>query len=292
MDFIIKHRITGAQLLDKLVLMLNTLHPNFVVFDYSSDKYVDIQTINKIQDIFRDKMQFVVKFQISSYMKNIKRLNLLFKNEKIYPIVYMQEKFDQNAEKAFWYGMKLFQMNVGYVPYFAAYISSSTEQYVKQYVRLAKQLQTKVKLERSMTSKYPLWKFLQIVLDLLDEGHEEHLDFQNAAIHGSCDFNTNLLCSSTIRACSMLDGERILYAQCEKDLDNKIGMLQFEDAAPVPKQEDIRIDSIISKRCLACKLYRLCNGCKYSREIAKADPMHCTEMKKLEQRVLSYRWKL
>ena len=201
------------------------------------------------------------------------------------------------SEKMFIDVAHLFYDNVGYVPPFISVISEENAPIALKHLELAKKLCTKCKLNGMLPfglSKefFPRWKLLKIWLDAIDAGYKDQLDIEVPTKIGGCGFNTNLMCSSTIRACAVtIDGE-LLYSQCEEDLNAKKNLLQTDESCPTPQQDKLPVEVLISKKCLACRLCRLCNGCKHAREASKLDPRHCEEMKKLESRILAAGWRL
>lgn len=191
----------------------------------------------------------------------------------------------------------LFKKLVGYVPNFIAVISNENEQYAMKHLELARKLGTKCKLNGVLplglsNDFFPRWKLLKIWLDALDQGYSDVLDIDVAAYHGGCGFNTNLMCPSTIGACAIDVDGNLQYATCEEDLNAQVDIIQPPDHQLEPHRIKLHPNSLISKKCLLCKLCWLCNGCKYARNVASYDKQHCEEMKKLESRIIAAGWRL
>ena len=199
------------------------------------------------------------------------------------------------SEEQFVNVMQLFKEKVGYMPMFIAVLSTENEAEALKHLVLARKLGTKCKLNGVLpigksTEFFPRWKLVKVWLDALDAGYGDALDYYVPACHGGCGFNTNLLCQTTIRAYAIAADGRLLYAQCEEDLNSRQESMSIDQCQPAPVQTLLKPEEMISRKCLFCKLCRLCNGCKHARKAAKLDPFHCSEMKKLEQRIIDAGW--
>ena len=190
----------------------------------------------------------------------------------------------------------MFLDDIGYRLKFLSVISRENEDRALDHIYLAKKLQTKCKLNPMMPlgksgEFFPMFKMVQIWLEVFEAGLQDSLDIDVQFKHGGCGFNTNLLCSSTIRAVKVDFNGNVIVASCEDDLVNR----SYGAGIPLkesPHEEVIPMSQHISKRCLCCRLFRLCHGCHQARVLNKTVPQHCEEMKKLEQRILAAGWSL
>lgn len=117
-------------------------------------------------------------------------------------------RWDENTvydEVMFRNVMKMFRDMVGYTPMFISVIGKGNENRALDHVRLAKDLGTKCKLNGVLDlgrsdESYPLYKMIDIWLAVKKEGLEQWHDCSVQMLHGGCNFNTNLMCGSTIRS--------------------------------------------------------------------------------------------
>lgn len=202
---------------------------------------------------------------------------------------YTEEKFKEVCA--------LFNHYVGYNPSFIAVINKENEDRAIDHVYLAKQLNTKVKLNPVMqiglsTESYPKYKMVDIWLKIKELNLLEYVDMDIQFIKGGCGFNTNGLCSSTIRAVYLDNNGLIHYSNCEECLSSKDYQIPIDAMQPNPAREKINYKTVINNKCLECELCNLCNGCKIAQDIAKQDSNYCQEMLKRKERILESGWKL
>ena len=239
---------------------------------------------------------------LKDYVQNPEKWRDLFKN----PRVGICTSF-QFGEGRMWdidttYDVKrftdvfdMFLSDIGYRLKFLSVISRENEDRALDHIQLAKKLQTKCKLNPLMPlgksdQFFPQFKIIQIWLEVFEAGLQDYLDADVQFKHGGCGFNTNLLCSSTIRAVKVDRDGNVVVASCEDDLVNN--MQQAVQLKEDPHEEVIPLSQHLTKECRLCRLFRLCHGCHQMRILNKCVPQHCEEMKKLESRILAAGWAL
>lgn len=173
---------------------------------------------------------------------------------------------------------------IGYKPSFIAVISNENEDRALDHLELAKKIGTTCRLNRLMPiggSKeyYPLYKMIDIWEKILTSDLAKYLDSDKQFVHGTCCFNTNLLCESTIRAFWLKEDGTVYYTHCEDSYDYDFS-IPVDEVKPEPKPTALKPNDLITKDCFSCPLCRLCNGCKLSRNVNKITPNFCEEMKK------------
>ena len=202
--------------------------------------------------------------------------------------VYTEEKFIEVQE--------VVKKYLGHTVPFIAIIDEENEQYALDHLRLAKRLDTQCKLNpmRSMGlshNNYPYYKMIDIWKKAKEEGLWDYIDCEIQNYKGGCGWNTSLYCESTIRACYVDENGQFHFSNCEDYLSCG-GEIPVDKESPKPKEENISVFDAINNNCLSCDLYRLCNGCKISREANKKDPNFCEEMLKRKDYIMGQGWKL
>jgi len=183
------------------------------------------------------------------------------------------------------------------VPMFIAVIDDDNENTVMDHILLAKRLGTICKLNRAVgvgyqSIGYQRYKMMKHYLDIIDAGLEDYEWNCKYRHKGTCPYNIQHSCNSTIR-CVYIDNNDIMHVgTCDEKLSMGIEIPKDELINPdyIPKYEHINYNDFITKECAYCELFNLCNGCEVNRIEAKLDPNYCTEMKKLESRILKSGW--
>ena len=182
------------------------------------------------------------------------------------------------------------------LPMFIGVIDYDNEKYAVDHARLAKDLGTKCKLNNALPigrqeTAYPRYKMFQIYLDIIDAGLGNYeINCIDRRIM-RCPYNIEGFCGSSIRSCYVdKDGELHVF-RCEDEMEL--------EGAELTKDEDIfqeristRPDTVISKSCYSCELFRLCNNCRTNRRISMNEPNYCEEMHELLPRLIETGWRL
>lgn len=193
--------------------------------------------------------------------------------------------------------MNLFKEKVGYMPPFISVISKENEKEALQNVWLAKGLKTQCRLNGQncigvSTEYYPRYKMVDLWLEIENLGLSEFEMNLDARMSGSCNFNTNLLCDSTIRSCWINQKGELIYGNCEDCLAEGLYKLEPEEEQPFPMHIYQNPADFINEKCLFCELCNFCNGCKLNRLQAKKCLEYCDEMLKRKQKIIDAGWKL
>lgn len=211
----------------------------------------------------------------------------------------MWDKNTIYTEEMFLKVMNLFKKEIGYMPSFIAVIDDNNEDTVMKHVLLAKQLNTKVKLNNAISvglqdKGYQRYKMFRHYLKIIDEKLDQYETNCSERFVSKCPRNINMLCTSTIRCIHINSQNEVCVSTCDEQ--SSLGNYLSEEEIYVPndqiKSSILAYDEYISEECAYCELFRLCNGCTTNRFMAKQDPNYCEEMKKLEDKIIKTGWLL
>lgn len=180
---------------------------------------------------------------------------------------------------------------------FIAVIDESNEDRIMDHVYLAKDLETQVKINPACKmgrqgTNYPKYKIIKRYIEIIDAGLGEYEITCTERKLGRCAFNTNLLCTSTIRVCYMGTDGKLHYGNCEDAIS--IGKeIPMDTKFPIiPEPDHIPSFMHLNKDCFSCELFRMCHGCHEHREHAREFPEYCEEMLKLKDDLIRQEWAL
>lgn len=179
---------------------------------------------------------------------------------------------------------------------FISVISKHNEAKALDHLFLAKKLNTKCKINGMMpigksTEFYPMHKLLNILLTINESDYSQYLAMDNVLYNGGCNFNTSLLCKSTIRAVYVDDFGNLQCGSCEDQLADGI-TIPANEIICTPTKEKLSSSQTVCKECQLCELFYLCNGCRQYRKMNRFTKNHCYEMKKLLPRIIQAKWKI
>lgn len=181
---------------------------------------------------------------------------------------------------------------------FIAVIDETNEDRIMDHVYLAKDLGTQVKINPACKmgrqgTNYPKYKLIKKYIEIIDAGLEEYEITCAERKYGRCAFNTNFLCSSTIRVCYVDTAGKLHYGCCEDliSIGEEIPMDESFPVEPVPALPDYH-NTLNGDKCLYCDMYRMCHGCKAHLEHAREFPEYCDEMLKLMPDLKRQGWAL
>lgn len=286
---------------DKLKEVIEILKPDDVVFTGGDPLMVPPSYYEE----FLSLGDFTVSFttNLKDFYFHPEKWREIFKNPRLDICTSFQygsgRKWDKDTvytEEMFIKVMTKFKEEIGHMPPFIAVISKDNEDRALDHLRLAKKLGTQCKMNGLLPyglSKdfYPLYKMIDIWKAMYESELSEWWDNSRQFFLGTCNFNTNLFCESTLRTFWLNDKEKIVYSNCE-DCAIQGKTIPLEKERPIQKPVDVPVKEIISPKCLSCDLFRLCNACKSMRKINKMTPNHCAEMKKRESWIKEAGWKL
>ena len=185
------------------------------------------------------------------------------------------------------------------LPMFIAVIDDSNEHMVMDHILLAKRLGTVCKLNRAVgvgfqSIGYQRYKIMKHYLDIIDAGLAEYEWNCANRMKGICPYNINHSCDSIIR-CVYIDNDNKMHiGTCDEKISMGIELPEDKifNENNIPEYKHINHSEYIKPECVYCELFNLCNGCELNRNEAKLDSKHCSEMKKLEQRIIDSGWAL
>jgi sulfatase maturation enzyme AslB (radical SAM superfamily) len=223
----------------------------------------------------------------------------LFKNDQIGVVTSFNygysRRWDKNTvynDKKFIEIFNLFKEKVGKTPMFIAVIDRSNEDTVLQTVKLAKELGTYVRLNNATKqgrcgSTYPRYKIFQKYIEIMEAGYEDYELYCRGRDFISCPMNAQFLCKSSIRTC-YVDTNNVLhyYDCCESEVEHLLDY--HNDSNRIQCSEYPSINEHVTKKCITCELFPLCNGCASQR--SQYPPEHCAEMQKLKPKLIQYGW--
>lgn len=243
-----------------------SLTSNLWEFYNNPDKWLDL--------LKNPRIKVCTSFQYG----NLRRIN---KN-----LIYSEDLFKKVVNK--------FNDKIGYVPSFISVISKENEKEAIKHVYLAKELNTKCRLNGMLPlgySKeyYPRYKMIEIYLKILDLGLEAYENNTEQRKEGNCPFNTVKRCCELNRALSLTKNNQYVYSYCEDLLEFNY----YEDLKDIPTTDTSFFTDLINpKQCLNCELCNFCNGCKLHRKFAKLDKDYCRNMKALIQKIKNAGFKI
>ena len=294
----IKHQ---TKVPNELIKIIQTIKPNSLIFTGGDPLLVGPEYYYEILSLGNFSISLTTN--LKDYYIQPKKWIDLFKNERVgictsfqYGNERMWSSEQVYSEDAFKKVMKRFKEDVGYTPSFISVISKSNEDKALDHLYLAKELKTKCKINGvlpigSSKEYYPLYKMIDIWLQIKENNLEEYWDNQIQFHNGGCNFNTNLICSSTIRSFWLDNNNNIHYNNCE-DCAVRGSSIPLDTNIVTPKEESAKPEQLISQDCLCCELCRLCNACKSTRQSILDRQTFCSEMKKRKQKILDAKWKI
>ena len=286
---------------DKLKEVLNTLKPTTLIFTGGDPLMVSPKYYEEILSLGDWNISFTTNLK-DFYLHPDKWISL-FNNPRVGVCTSFQygdeRRWDKNTpytEEMFKKVMALFNKHMGYTPQFISIISSKNEDKALDHLYLAKELNTRCKLNPLSAmgiskEHYPRYKMVDLWLQIKELGLEEYMDTQIQFYEGGCGFNTNLMCESTIRVMWFNDTEEIHYSNCE-DCASCGHQMPLDTEMVKPIESKIDPTEMINEKCTYCELCRFCNACKMSRNTNKITPNHCEEMLKRKSKILESGWKI
>lgn len=289
---------------DKLKDFIQRLNPQNIIVTGGDPLCVEPSFYNELLEIGGFTVSLTTN--LKSFVLNPDKWIPILTNSRIgtctsfqYGSGRMYDSKTEYTEEMFRKTFQLFEQKVGYKLKFISVISSENEHLALKHLELARELQTKCKLNAVMALGktevgYPLHKILDIWLQAKEQHLDRHLDLDVCLQRGGCNLNVNRLCRSTIRAVQVEKDGSLRIANCEDDLlDYSIPSMTVEEACVQEvKQEAIQPQDAIDSKCMLCELFYVCNGCHQWRKANKLLPEHCQEMLKLKDRIKKSGWKI
>lgn len=206
-----------------------------------------------------------------------------------------ERKWDKNTvytEELFRAVVGKFKEYFGYVPPFISVINEKNANMALDHLYLAKDLGTTCRLNGMNCSGisnnyFPRYKMVDVWNQVFENNLQKYLMPVSPFFRGNCEFNTNLLCHSTIRTCWVDLSGRLVYGYCE-DLTGQGEEFPFPEERPLPVRE--KPSSYINNRCQYCELCNFCNACELNRKQAINCKNYCEEMLKRKDVIIRRGW--
>lgn len=239
-----------------------------------------IKILNEYDKINRIKISLTTN--LYDFYINTNKWVDIFKNKRIGIVTSFQygnrRKLSDGrvfTEDMFRNIIKLFYNNIGYIPNFIYVIDHFNKKYVNNALLLAKDLNTKCKLNRVLCigknkDYFPLYEYFEILSDIIDNGlylYENNimeLQFLYYNKISSCPYNIN--CSKTIVT---INPDNTIHSCDKLSMYNTIN-----------KNVNYHI---FKNDCIKCENFIFCNSCKMTIYEAKInnDINFCKRMKEI-----------
>ena len=281
---------------------IKVLDPDWIIITGGDPLMVSPKYYEELLSI--TKCQISLTTNLKDFYLNPDKWVDLFKNPRIaictsfqYGTGRLWDKNTPYTEDQFKKVMFLFKEKVGYMPNFISVITKENEDRALDHLYLAKELNTQCRLNGvfsfgASNEYYPRYKMVDLWLKIKELNLEQYYIDNNFFSEGTCNLNTNLLCTSTIRACWVKQDTTLEYGTCEDLLIEGYSKIPLDKNRPIPKVQDIPYNELINDKCLSCELYRFCNACKINRIMAKSCPNYCEKMLKRKEKILKSGWKI
>lgn len=192
--------------------------------------------------------------------------------------------------------MRLFKERIGYTPIFISVLDENNVHTWEQTVMLAKELDTKCRLNNALkigrqTKLFPRYHLIKIWIELVKRGWDKYEINSFERGMGRCPSNTNLFCQSSIRVMRKNESGDIIFYNCDDMSWRDEERLSLKD---IYAEQHIEVvpKKVLTPNCYGCELFRLCNGCRsYQGQIDDVET-HCKEMTAMKQDIIDLGWKL
>lgn len=281
--------------------LLKVLKPEDIVITGGDPLMVPVSYFEELLSL--GDWSISITTNLKDFYENPEKWISLFKNPRVGVCTSFQfgegRKWDNDtpySEEKFREVMEKYKQYIGKLPTFIAVICKDNEHRVLDHIYLAKELGTTCRINGVFKSGrsgeyYPLYKMLKHYINIIDLGLEQYEVNSLDRGVGNCPTNTNLYCSSSVRAAWVENNGTLKYGRCEDTLNDGY-TIPYEKERPASKKELPQPKECLNKNCLNCRLCRLCNSCEKTRLQIKDCPEFCEEMKKLESDLIRLGWLL
>jgi len=282
---------------DKIVDVINTVKPDSIVISGGDPLLVEpsyyyhlheickchISITSNLKDFYHHPDKWKDLFNepwigvCTSFQYGSKRL---WDNQTIY------------TEEMFIEVFNLFYKYTGKKLEFIAVIDEDNEDTVMDLCRLAKRLETKVKINNAIQnglqgSTYPKYKMYQHYINIIESGYKDYESYCSDIKTHICPFNTEFMCENCIRVCYIDKQDELHYLHCDHEIGEETPLDYKNDTlGNITKYPELK--DHITDECWSCDLFSLCHGCKAIRHVNP--PEHCQEMKKLKDKLIELGW--
>lgn len=192
--------------------------------------------------------------------------------------------------------MHLFKERVGYTPIFISVLDENNVNTWKQTVMLAKELDTKCRLNNALkigrqAKLFPRYHLIKIWIEIVKRGWDKYEINSFERGTGRCPSNTNFFCQSSIRVMRKNESGDIIFYNCDDMSWRDEEQLSIEEVY-ANQHIEMQPKKVLTPNCYSCELFRLCNGCRsYQQQIEDVET-HCREMTAMKQDIIDLGWKL
>lgn len=282
---------------EKILQVIDKINPDNITITGGEPLVVDPQYYYQILQRFSGNIGFTSN--LKSFVEDPDKWIDLFSNPRVAVCTSFQygkdRKSDKNSpydEHSFIQTVSKFKELIGYCPNFIAIINNDNCDRAIDHLYLAKKLQTKCKLNGQnalgLSGEYfPRYKMVDIWLQIYKLRLQRYLMDNCPEITGNCNFNTNLLCESTVRSAWVNVKGDLVYGTCEDLATEGLRLIDLDadDCKPVEGKVNF-----INENCQYCELCRFCCGCQAHVIQARKCPEYCQQMQKRKKDILESRW--
>ena len=280
---------------EKLIQVIKQIHPDNVIITGGEPLLLDPLYYEQLLSI-NDQVTFSITTNLWDFYLHPEKWKAILCNPRIKVMTSFQYGAKRRkpngtsyAEDDFIKVVQKFKSVVGYSPSFIAVISNENCKYAIDHVLLAKELGITCKLNSQLPigksdEYYPRYELLKLYFKIIDLGLSEYEDNIAEWKHGRCPFNLQSQCRLHTRTV-VVTNNKLKYSYCE-DLF-QLGY-NVDDIGNITELHKTLHVQPITKDCYSCKLYSLCNSCYVNKYCAAFDKEYCQNMKKIENKLISY----
>ena len=282
---------------EKIKDVIKTIHPSNIIISGGEPLLVGPDYYWELLDLC--KCRISITSNLKDFYFNPNRWIELFKS----PMIGLTTSFnygdsrrwDSNTiydEKKFIEIYNMYQNLIGNPIEFIAVIDENNEDTVFKTVKLAKYLNTHVKINNALKqgrcgSTYPRYKLFKKYTEIVDCGLGDYEVYCKNRGVSTCPMNIQMLCKSSIRTCYVDKNDKLHYYGCS-DANEEILLDYHDDANIKPHPYYPGINECVNPKCMSCELYSLCNSCHSQRK--QYPPEYCYEMQKLKPKLIEQGW--
>ena len=282
---------------DQIKDVINTIKPHLIIISGGEPLLVGPEYFLELYDIAKCKISITTN--LKDFYYNPEKWRKVFTHDHIGIVtsfnygdtrlwdsntVYTEDRFIEI------YNM-YYEMTGKSLP-FIAVIDESNEHLVIEHAKLAKRLNTCVRINNAtkqgrQTVTYPRYKLFQKYFEIIDAGLAEYEVYCKYQEFSKCPMNTSMICKSCIRTCYVDSNNILHYYDCCESLGGE-NLIDFKNDYRIPTAVYPSINDHINENCACCELFAICNGCSSQKK--EYPPEHCQEMLKLKDKFISNGW--
>lgn len=295
---------------------INKLKPDHLIITGGDPLMMDPEYYYQLYDLIKDNERKTVRDTSIAMTTNLKDFYL--NPDKWTPLFNepwmgvgtsfqygSERRWDKDTiytEEMFMKVQELFKERVGHYAFFIAIINEENEDTVLDLCKLAKKLDVRVKINnmlcvgRYSNATFPKYKMYQKYFEIIDAGYQDYEVNCVERDMNRCPKNCYGSCPYLIHCAYVDENGELKISICDEQMTfgNYLDESMWfpGDFNPDGCQYYIKPEEYITPECPYCNLFGICNGCKTNRDFAKIDPHYCEEMKKIEDKIIDYGWRL